>query len=167
MALVTMVGNTTVEGQRMAVEALASLALDNAKNQTSISEGLIKLLAESSVDGKEREKAARAISRFAGANPKGDGGWGCANETNQLALAAADGVVNESESKLMKTVGERFQTKYPEIALSTFLDPDYLASLPPLRPAELKGSGLTPSQGQMLLVLLAHVGYACAPSLEL
>ena len=24
-----------------------------------------------------------------------------------------------------------------------------------------------PSQGQMLLVLLAHVGYACAPSLEL
>ena len=83
------------------------------------------------------------------------------------ALAAADGVVNESEIKLMKTVGERFQTKYPEIALSTFLDPDYLASLPPLRPAELKGSGLTPSQGQMLLVLLAHVGYACAPSPEL
>lgn len=91
-ALVTMVGSTTVEGQRMAVEALASLALNHVTNQTSVSERLINLLTDSPADGVEREKAARAISRFVGSNPNGNGGWDCANATNQDALAVAGAV---------------------------------------------------------------------------
>jgi len=80
-ALVGFVGTTAEKGQLMAAEALASLALDNQENQASISGLLIKLLADSSPDGTDREKGARAISRFADAGT-----------TNQDALALAGGV---------------------------------------------------------------------------
>lgn len=80
-ALVTMVGNTTMEGQSMAAEALASLAMNNLQNQSRIAELLITLLKDSPVFDKQREKAARAISKFASAT-----------SSNQDALATAGGV---------------------------------------------------------------------------
>lgn len=80
-ALVHMVGKTTGKGQLMAAEALASLALDNSKEQVNISDLLIQLLKGASNDGRKREKAVRAISRFSSAH-----------RSNQDTIAAAGGV---------------------------------------------------------------------------
>ena len=77
--LVNLVGSTTEKGQRMAADALASLAFDSVINQSKIAELLVGLLRAS--DSKGHEKAARAISRFAHAHM-----------SNQNAIAAAGGI---------------------------------------------------------------------------
>lgn len=79
--LVAMVGSTSDRGQLMAAEALASLALDNVENKGKIAALLTKLLEASGGEGDEREKAARAISRFAHAH-----------FSNQDAIATAGGL---------------------------------------------------------------------------
>ena len=79
-ALVNMVGHCTLElGQEKSSGAIASLALDNNENLESIAEKLVEQLTASSKVNDTREKAARAISRFARSDP-----------ANQDALAMAD-----------------------------------------------------------------------------
>ena len=90
-ALVQTVGTASDLGQEMAAEALAGLASDNESNQKDIAEILIKLLRESSPTGVEREKAARAVSRFAFCDGDGDG-EADAVEANQQALFDVGGV---------------------------------------------------------------------------
>ena len=80
-SLVTLVGLATDRGQEQAAGALASLALDNAKNQASISQQLVDLLKGSSAIQNTREKAARAVSRFARAD-----------SSNQDTIAEAGGI---------------------------------------------------------------------------
>ena len=80
-ALVDMVGQTTEKGQEMAASALAGLALDHEDNQTYIAALLNELLESSRATDSTREKAARALARFA-----------AADSHNQDALAEAGGV---------------------------------------------------------------------------
>ena len=62
-----------------AAEALASLASDSAPNQTEIARLLVQLIR--GANGRAREKAARAISRFSRAHT-----------SNQDAIATAGGI---------------------------------------------------------------------------
>ena len=80
-SLVRLVGKSTDRGQKQAAGALASLALNHSENQTRVAKLLVENLRESSAILNTREKAARALSRFAKANT-----------TNQDALAKAGAV---------------------------------------------------------------------------
>ena len=80
-SLVALVSRTSDRGQEQAAGALASLSLDNEKNQTRISQLLVDNLGESSAVLDTREKAARAIARFAKAHA-----------TNQDSLSNAGAV---------------------------------------------------------------------------
>lgn len=79
--LVNVIGSAMDKGQLMTAEALASLALGNVENQSTIAKLLVGLLRGSSPEDDEREKAARAISRFARAHA-----------SNQDAIASAGGI---------------------------------------------------------------------------
>ena len=80
-SLVRLVGKSTDRGQKQAAGALASLALNHSENQIRVATLLVENLRESSAILNTREKAARALSRFAKANP-----------TNQDTLAKAGAV---------------------------------------------------------------------------
>jgi len=67
-SLVRLVGKSTDRGQKQAAGALASLALNHSENQTRVAKLLVENLRESSAILNTREKAARALSRFAKAN---------------------------------------------------------------------------------------------------
>ena len=91
--MVQTVGTASDLGQEMAAEALAGLASDNESNQKDIAEILIKLLRESSPTGVEREKAARAVSRFAFCDGDGDGdGDGSGADLPDSLVASIDGL---------------------------------------------------------------------------
>ena len=80
-SLVHLISVTSARGQEQASGALASLALNNEANRTNIASLLVSNLGSSSALLDTQEKAARALSRFAQANP-----------SNQDALAAAGGI---------------------------------------------------------------------------
>ena len=77
--LVAAIGLRSERAQEQAAGALASLALDNVKNEQSIASLVVGFLA--SEDKAAAAKAARAISRLASANP-----------SNQRSLATAGGI---------------------------------------------------------------------------
>ena len=78
-SLVRLLGSGSVRAQEYAAEALASLALDNVKNEVVIAELVVDLLG--SKDKQPSAKAARAISRLARSH-----------YANQASIANAGGV---------------------------------------------------------------------------
>ena len=68
-SLVRYVGCAAEEGQDKAALALASLGLDHPANRTTIATLLVALLRDTPPTHVAREKAARAVSRFARAHP--------------------------------------------------------------------------------------------------